>query len=152
MPSHNLQFGGAEHFDATPERVFAAAIDLDATPDNIPDLVSHERVDEHTLRAVVKPGVSFLRGTLKMEIKLVDLHPPESGTMLLNVQGIGTTITVESKMKISPEGTGARLDWQATVTQLKGLIATISPGLVQATAEKTIAAGWTRIRDRLARG
>lgn len=147
-----LQFGGAEHFDAEPARVFAAAIDLDAVPGNIPDLVSHERVDEHTLRAVVKPGVAFLRGTLKMEIQLVDLHPPESGTMMLLVQGIGTTIRVESKMKISAEGNGSRLDWQATVTEMKGLIATVSPGLVKATAEQTITQGWVRLRERLARG
>ena len=152
MPANPLQFGGSEHFDATPERVFAAAIDLDAVPGNIPDLVSHERIDQHTLRAVVKPGVSFLRGTLKMEIKLADLTPPEAGTMLLNVQGIGTSIQVESKMKISPDGDGSRLDWQATVTQLKGLIASISPGLVKATAEKTITEGWTRLRERLAKG
>lgn len=146
----NQQFGGTELFaGVTPERLYHAAIDLDAVPQNIPDLVSHERVDATTLRAVVKPGVSFLRGTLKLEIKLDELQPPEAGVMRLFITGIGVTIRVESRMKVSAYDGGAQLDWQATVTEMKGLIATVSPTLVKATAEQTIVQGWVKLRERL---
>ena len=151
MSLKTLQFGGTEVFEnVSPERLFAAAIDLDALPQNIPDLVSHERVDEHTLKAVVKPGVSFLRGTMKLEVRMGDLDPPHAGTMTMIMQGIGATIRVASQMRISAHGSGSQLDWQAEVTELKGLIATVSPSLVRALAEQTIVDSWKKLRVRLA--
>jgi carbon monoxide dehydrogenase subunit G len=129
--------------------LFAQLTDLDQLAATIPDLVSSERVDECTLRCVVRPGFSFLRGTLKATIALSEVRPPEEATMNVAASGIGTSLSVASKLRIAPEGEGSRLIWEATVSDLKGLVAALSPTLIKAAADQVIRHAWQQIRAKL---
>jgi carbon monoxide dehydrogenase subunit G len=149
MSATNLQFGGEEHFRVAPERLFQAVTDLDALAGTIPDIQSAERIDETTLKAVVRPGFSFLRGTLQTTIKLIQSDPPRSALLQIASQGIGAHITVESRLTIEPDADGSRLTWTATVTQLRGLVATVSRPLISAAATQVIAQGWQHLRKAL---
>src|SRR6478672_9879544 len=82
-------FGGHEQFASSPEKLFSLLTDLDSLAATIPDLVSAEKVDERTMRCVVRPGFSFLRGTMKLEIVMNEVTAPESATMNVSAQGIG---------------------------------------------------------------
>ena len=145
--SSTMQFSGVELFSVPPAKLFAVVTDLDALAATIPDITSAERVDERTLRCVVRPGFSFLRGTLHTTIEIAELQPPESALMRIASQGIGATVKIESRLSISPtDDGGSRLDWTAAVTELKGLVATISRPLIQAAAEKTISKAWHDLR------
>src|SRR5688500_3780765 len=97
-----MQFGGEELFAAPQQTVYAMLVDLDALAAGIPDVVSAERVDDHSLRAVVRPGFSFLRGTMKLKIELSELEPPTSALMRIDSQGIGVSMVVESRMRLEP--------------------------------------------------
>ena len=145
-----LEFGGEEFFAATPERVFAVLTDLDSLARTMPDLVSAKKVDERTLECVVRPGFSFLRGTLRLSVVLVDIQPPQSATMHLTARGIGTKIGVESRLELRADPAGTRLAWSSQVVELSGLVATISRGLIVAAAERQIREIWQRIRAELA--
>jgi carbon monoxide dehydrogenase subunit G len=144
-----LEFHGTEQFAVTPQRLFAVVTDLDALAASIPDLVSSERVDERSLRCVVRPGFSFLRGSLKLHLRLDDLQPPETAKMLVDSQGIGVTMRAESQLRITPESAGSRLDWETRVVEMKGLIASVSPGLIQAAANQVTKTAWQKFRERL---
>jgi len=149
-----LQFGGEEQFAAQPSQVYGLLTDLDGLSRSIPDLVSAERVDERTLQCVVRPGFSFLRGTMKLKIVLEDLTPPgaanaAAATLKIDAQGIGVAMKVVSLMKLEAEGTETKLTWSATVPEMKGLVATVSPGLVKAAADQVIRHGWKEMRARL---
>jgi carbon monoxide dehydrogenase subunit G len=143
------EFGGSEQFRASPEKLFALLTDLDALSATIPDLVSAERVDERTLKCVVRPGFSFLRGTMKLAIALVDSTPPESAAMNVDAQGIGVAMKIASGLKISPDGDGSRLDWTAAIVERKGLISAVSPGLIKAAADQVIRHAWGAVRKQL---
>lgn len=147
-----LEFGGEERFEAPPQKVYALLTDLDAMARTIPDLVSSEKVDEQTLRCVVRPGFSFMRGTMKLAISLADCQPPEQAAMNVAAQGIGVSMAVVSQLRVVPEGDGTRLEWQARVEQLKGLIAAVSPGLIKAAADQVIRHAWGEVRKELERG
>ena len=67
--ANNLEFGGTEQFAAEPEKLYALLTDLDAMAGTIPDLVSAERVELRTLKCVVRPGFSFLRGTMRLPLR-----------------------------------------------------------------------------------
>lgn len=149
MVTPATQFGGEELFAASPERVFAVLTDLDALAASIPDLVSSERPDASTLRCVVKPGFSFLRGTLKLAITMADLQPPRSATMTVVAQGIGVSMQVRSSIEIEAAETGSRLRWSATLERMTGLLSSVSPGLVKAAADQTIRHAWQQARQRL---
>ena len=143
------EFGGTEQFRASPEKLFALLTDLDALAATIPDLVSAERVDERTLKCVVRPGFSFLRGTMKLAIALVDSTPTESASMSVDAQGIGVAMKIASGLKISPDGDGSRLDWTAAIVERKGLISAVSPGLIKAAADQVIRHAWAAVRKQL---
>lgn len=149
MRNSPTQFGGEEIFAASPERVFAVLTDLDALAASIPELVSSERPDANTLRCVVKPGFSFLRGTMKLAITIADLQSPHSATMTVAAQGIGVSMNVRSSIEVEPEATGSRLRWSASLERMTGLLSSVSPGLVKAAADQTIRHAWRQVRQRL---
>ena len=143
------EFGGQERFAAPPEKLFALLTDLDAMAAIIPDLVSSERVDERTLKCVVRPGFSFLRGTMRMTIALGELKPTQSAAMTVSAQGIGVSMNVVSQLNIAPDGPGSLLTWSARIDQLKGLISAVSPSLIKAAADQVIRHAWEQVGNRL---
>ena len=149
MSGTTNEFGGEERFLAPPETLYALLTDLDALSATIPDLVSSERVDERTLKCVVRPGFSFLRGTMKLSIALGETNPPNTAAMTVSAQGIGVSMDVASRLNVSPDGDGSRLVWTARIEQLKGLISAVSPGLIQAAADQVIRHAWSQVRKQL---
>jgi carbon monoxide dehydrogenase subunit G len=143
------EFGGEERFAAAPERVYALLTDLDAMAATIPDLVSAEKVDERTLKCVVRPGFSFLRGTMRLTITLGDCTPGNEAAMNIDAQGIGLSMGVASQLRVSGEPDGSRLDWTARIVQQKGLIAAVSTSLIKAAADQVIRHAWTQVRKQL---
>jgi carbon monoxide dehydrogenase subunit G len=149
MPNSPTQFNGEEQFTVEPARLYAVMTDLDVIAAMIPDLVSHQRANAQTLECVVRPGFSFLRGTMKLSIMLGDLTPPEKATMHVAAQGIGIAMKVDSRLDISPTPTGSQLNWQAEICELKGLIATVSPALVRAAADQVVRQAWQLVHQRV---
>jgi carbon monoxide dehydrogenase subunit G len=143
------EFGGEEHFAASQERLYALLTDLDAMAATIPDLVSSEKVDAQTLKCVVRPGFSFLRGTMRLAITLVDCQPSQRATMRVDSQGIGMGLVVVSDLEISPEPDGSRLDWSARIESRRGLISAVSPALIRGAADQVIRHAWTQVRKQL---
>jgi carbon monoxide dehydrogenase subunit G len=142
-------FGGEETFQASPEKLYALLTNLDAMAGTIPDLVSSEKVDDRTMKAVVRPGFSFLRGTMKLTIALGDCQPHSSAVMNVAASGIGSGMTILSQLNIQPEGAGSKLLWSAKVDELKGLISAVSPTLIKAAADQVIRHAWTAVRKSL---
>jgi carbon monoxide dehydrogenase subunit G len=144
-----LEFGGEETFRAEPARLFKTLTEPEQLARTIPDLVTSECVDQRTLRATVRPGFSFLRGTLKLVITVEEAQSPESATMRVAAQGIGLSMRILSRLTIAPEGAGSRLTWRAEVEELKGLAAALSPGLIQGAADHVIRHAWKQVRTQL---
>lgn len=149
-----MQFDGEETFAAPRERVYALLVDLDGLPASIPDMTSGKRLDANTVEVVVRPGFSFLRGTMKLRISLVDLTPPSDVTMQIDGSGIGVSMRVVSHMQLvdDPASGGTKVMWRSEVANLKGLVATISPGLVRSAADQVVHEGWKRLHERLQPG
>lgn len=145
------RFAGEETFAATPEKLFATLTDLKALAASMPDVQSSEVVDERTVRAVVRPGFSFLRGSMKVTVTLTESQPPRRAVMRTSASGIGVGMEIEARMTIEPhdDGRSSRLLWEATVLERKGLMSAVPSSLIQAAAEKTIRDGWTSLRKRV---
>ena len=151
MPA-TLSFSGDESFDAPADRVYGLLTDAARMIEFMPDVASHEVIDAKTLRCVVRPGFSFLRGTMKMVIHIDELAAGREAKMTVDSEGIGVAMRIESTMLVEPVGERSRMRWSAEVTNMKGLVATLSPGLIKAAAEQVIRGTWDRVRARLAEG
>lgn len=145
------RFAGEETFAAAPEKLFATLTDLKALAASMPDVQSSEVVDERTVRAVVRPGFSFLRGSMKVTVTLTESQPPRCAVMRTSASGIGVGMEIEARMTIEPGEGGAtsRLIWEAAVLERKGLLSAVPSSLIQAAAEKTIRDGWNSLRKRV---
>ena len=111
--------------------------------------MSAEKVDDCTMKCVVRPGFSFLRGTMKLNLSLGEASPPERATMHVDAQGIGVAMKVVSQLSIAPREAGSQLDWTATIVERKGLIAAVSPSLIKAAADQVIRHAWQQVRAKL---
>ena len=149
MAASVLEMGGEENFNASAETLYATLTDIDVMATRIPDLVSSEKIDERTLRCVVRPGFSFLRGTMKLTMAIDPTEPPKNAEMQINAKGIGVTMQVTSSLEVTPNGEGSTLKWTGRVEKMTGLVATISPSLVKAAADQVIRKGWSEIRKQL---
>ena len=145
-----MLLAGSESFAASPEAVFDLLTDLDQLAANIPDLESAQRLDESTLACVVRPGFSFMRGKVNLTIRLVDKQRPQTARLETAMKGIGQSMLAESSIALRPADGGCQLDWEVRVVELKGLIATVSRGLVKAAAERIIVQSYEQIRQKLA--
>ncbi|MBM4107317.1 MAG: hypothetical protein FJ255_00625 [Phycisphaerae bacterium] len=146
----SIELSGSEVFDAPPETVFDTVTDLDKVKSLIPDLVSAEKDADGSLRCVVKPGFSFVRGTLKTTLRVAESNRPSLAVIRVTSAGIGMGMELESRLSISPEPGGkTRMDWKGSVLERKGLIAAVSPGLIRGAAEKTVKDGWDKLRALL---
>ncbi len=144
-------FHGEELLAAPPARVLATLSDLEALGACIPGLVSSERVDGRTLRAVVRPGFSFLRAHLRLTVTLAKPTAPASVAIRLAAQGIGVSLNVDSCLRVEArdEGRASAVRWEARVGELSGLIAAVGPTLIRAAADQVIREGWVALRRRL---
>lgn len=151
MPTALDPFSGEETFAAPPERVFAVLTDLDALPTAMAGLVSSENVDDRTLRAVVRPGFSFMSGQIRLTLSISETLPPKFALMRVAAASIGVGMNIESKLNLSPieEGRSTRLAWEARVHDMKGLITAVPAGLIRAAADKVIRDGWKSLRARI---
>ena len=150
MPAALDPMHGEEIFNAPRSKVYLALTDLDALKQNIPDLQSCEIINPQTMKCVVRPGFSFIRGTMKLTIHLAETTPDESIVMKVNASGIGLTMDIESRLYLTAlDGSQTRLAWQTQVTNRTGLILLVGPSLIQGAAEKTIREGWQKLRGRV---
>lgn len=142
---------GEETFNAPPARVYAALTDLDDLAKNIPDVQSSSKVDDRTLQCTVRPGFSFIRGTLKCKIHLAETRPSEFVKIAVTASGIGMGMEIESRLNIVPVDGGAKskLVYEAQVMSRSGLVSAVPSGLIQGAADKTIKEGWDKLRQRV---
>lgn len=142
---------GEETFNAPPQKVFAALTSLDDLSKSIPDLQTATKLDDRTLQCTVRPGFSFVRGTLKSTIRVVESTPNEAVKIGLSASGIGMGMEIEARLQIQPleGGSRSRLVYEAQVMQRSGLVSAVPAGVIAGAAEKTIKDGWEKVRRQV---
>ncbi|MBM4105641.1 MAG: hypothetical protein FJ257_05020 [Phycisphaerae bacterium] len=135
-----------------PPAVRDALVGLEGVARNMGDVTSVERVDARTLKLVVRPGFSFIRGTLRVTMTIDEVEPGRKLVQTAKSEGIGLSMTIESAITLEPAGTGTKASWEARVVERKGLVSAIGASLIQAAANKVLEDGWNAVRKTLGAG
>jgi carbon monoxide dehydrogenase subunit G len=98
---------------------------------------------------VLRPGFAFVRGTLDVQMEVVDANAPSSARVLLQSKGIGSSADVEATLAFAPEGAGTKVHWVAEVKSLGGLLKLVPAGLIRGAAEKVVNDAWERVGQQL---
>lgn len=145
-------FNGVETFASAPERVYDVLTNPDLLRDCVPDVDTCEVVAPNVLKGVVRPKFAFVRGSLSFTLTLNKTVPGKEAVTINESTGIGAKMTIESRLRVEPgaEGrpAGCTVHWEATVREMKGLLAMVPAGLIRGAAEKTIRDTWELVRAK----
>jgi carbon monoxide dehydrogenase subunit G len=145
-----LRFEGNRDFQQPLAELFARLTDTRFLVDCIPDVESVKGLEADRAELVLRPGFSFVRGTLDVSLQIVEKNAPTSARIALHSKGIGSTSEVEATLMLVSQEAGTRAHWTAEVKSLGGLLKMVPSGLIRGAAEKVIEQAWDRISAALA--
>lgn len=132
------------------EEVWAKLSDARFLVQCIPGVESVASAEADQAVCVLRPGFSFVRGTLEVTLRVVERVPGQSVRAQAHSKGIGSTSDVETRVTFTPRDGGAHLDWTVEIQDLGGLLKAVPQGLVKASAQKVVADLWASLEARLA--
>jgi carbon monoxide dehydrogenase subunit G len=144
-----VRFEGEKDFPQPPAELWTKLSDAHFLVQCIPDVESVTEVESDRARFVLRPGFSFVRGTLEATLRVVDAVVPEAVRYLIANKGIGSSADVEATIALVPQGAGTRLRWTAEVKALGGLLKMVPSGLVRGAAQKVIKDTWSAVEAKL---
>ena len=147
-----LQVAGEEQFTQTRDEIWVHLTDTEFLSQCIPGLDRVDQTESRRLVFRVRPGLAFLKGTLKTTLEIYDEQPPDALRLRVQSKGIGSSALVEIAIRLSANEGGTRLAWSAEVKELGGLLKPVGHSLVSAAAKKVIADGWRGVREALSGG
>jgi carbon monoxide dehydrogenase subunit G len=143
------RFEGDREFSLSQEESWAKLTDARFLVQCIPDVESVTEQEADQAQLVLRPGFSFVRGTLEVSLRVVDAVHPSSARVLLQSKGIGNSSDVEAALQVTPREGGSRVHWAAEIKSLGGLLKMVPSGLIQGAAQKVIADVWSRVEASL---
>ena len=143
-------FSGSEILEASPQEVHAFLTDLDQLVAIVPGLVKKEIGEDGICRTTVRPGFSFIKANLKQDFELIGHTPHEQVVIGVQAKGIGNKFGVESTLNLAPHEDGkTRLDWQAEIVHMSGLVAAVGTTIIRAAADQVIKQGFEAMRKAI---
>jgi carbon monoxide dehydrogenase subunit G len=144
-----VRFEGDKDFPQPPAELWAKLSDAHFLVQCIPDVESIAEMASDRARLVLRPGFSFVRGTLEATLRIVDAVPSQSARYIIANKGIGSSADVEATIALSPQGSGTRVHWTAEVKALGGLLKMVPSGLIRGAAEKVVKDAWNAAEAKL---
>jgi carbon monoxide dehydrogenase subunit G len=147
-----VRFEGSRNLASTPSVVWARLVDPSFLVTCLPDLDRVEQLEPEGARFVLRPGLSFVRGTLQVGLTILEKVPHSSVHYRLNARGIGSSSTVEVVLSLVPQDSGTTLGYVAQVTELGGLLKLVPGGLITGAAQKVVADVLAHVEKNLSPG
>jgi carbon monoxide dehydrogenase subunit G len=102
----------------------------------LPDLQTLEVKDSKTFSVTVKVGIAFVRGSFKFDFTLLDQDPPSHSRFEAMGKGAGVSVRLIATLDLREvDANSTELGWE-TDAELGGLLAEISPSLIQSSTSK----------------
>ncbi|HKI35975.1 MAG TPA: SRPBCC domain-containing protein [Gemmataceae bacterium] len=144
-----IQFEGDRDFAPPPAALWGKLSDARFLVKCLPDVESVARAESSEAVCTVRPGFSFVRGTLELTIRVAEAVPERSVKLLLQSKGMGNSAVVEALLALAPHEAGTRVHWQAQVKEMGGLLKLAPQGLVLGAAQKVLADAWVAVEAQL---
>jgi uncharacterized protein len=144
-----LHFEGEKEFRRPVADVWAKLSDARFLVECVPGVETVVRAEPTEAVWTLRPGLSFVRGTLEITLKVVEAVRESSVRLTVTSKGIGSSSDVEAVLRLTPEGDGTRVAWTADVKSLGGLLKALPQGLLKASAQKVIGDIWAAVEAKL---
>lgn len=145
-----FRFEGEKEFPGRPADLWAKLSDASFLAGCVPDVQTVARAGSDEAVFTVKPGFSFVRGTLEVTLRVLEAEKPARVRLSAKSRGIGSSSEVGASLTLRQAGEGSAVHWTAEVQQLGGLLKAVPQGLIRAAAQKVIGDVWAGVEKRLA--
>ena len=123
---------------APKEKVFTMMMDPNQISQCMPDLQKLEIKSPDEFTAVVKAGVSFIKGDFTIHFTEVEKTPSTHAKLVGHGTGIGSTVDLDAVMDMADTSSGGTsMKWVAEA-RVGGRIASVGQRLLNGQAEKII--------------
>jgi carbon monoxide dehydrogenase subunit G len=143
-----VRFEGEKDFPQPPAELWAKLTDARFLAQCLPDVESVKEAEPQHAVLVLRPGFSFVRGTLDVTLHVVDAVEPAARYTVAS-KGIGSSADVDATIALTPQGNGTRVRWTAEVKTLGGLLKMVPSGLIRGAAQKVIHDAWNAVEAKL---
>src|SRR5260221_12168269 len=103
------RFEGDRDFAKPQPELFAKLTDVPFLVGCIPDVETVRAADADRAELVLRPGFSFVRGTLEVTMRLVERAEPNARVQLSS-KGIGSSSEVDATLALTPTDSETRVD------------------------------------------
>ncbi|MEE9163186.1 MAG: carbon monoxide dehydrogenase subunit G [Thermoplasmata archaeon] len=103
----------------------------------MPDLQLLEVFDPTHFRAVMKVGVSFIKGKFDFDVRVMEEDKPVRARIQAHGRGRGSAVDVDSTIVLIKTARGTEMRWNAEA-HLVGKLANVGSRLIQSTADKKV--------------
>jgi len=145
----SLRFEGERRFSLPPAQLWPKLRDAAFLVHCIPDATVIGEPDRDRGHCSVRPGFSFVRGTMDVTIQILDGEEPVAVKFALISKGVGSSSEVESVLTVAAADSGSVVHWAAELKSLGGLLKMAPTGLVRGAAQKVIEDVWNGIEKAL---
>ena len=133
-----MHFEGTFEVKAPKEKVFDMLMDPNQISNCMPDLQKLEVKSPDEFTAVVKAGVSFIKGDFTLHFTEMEKTRPTHAKLVGHGTGIGSTVDLDAVMDMADTaGGGTSMKWAADA-KIGGRIASVGQRLLNGQAEKIV--------------
>lgn len=144
-----LSFAGTPEIRATVDDVWQRLLDPHFIAQSAPGVESVEIVSEHRFRIHLGFGVALLKLHFDLDVGFDEIVGRESARMVAHGDAPGTTVDMESRIRIESLGPRLqRLHWSADTTVM-GTLAGVGAMLVEGVARKLTERFWENFAERV---
>lgn len=131
-----LHLEGAEALALPRERVYQLLTDSSFIAKSLPDAQETKVIDDSSLEARMKIGISFLTTNMNVKMKIVDKQPPGHARLLAEGVGSGSNMKITSDFDLEGD-TSTKMKWVAEA-EITGVMAGIGSSILKGFAEKKV--------------
>ena len=144
-----LKFEGDKDFPQEPALLWPKLRDAAFLVGCIPDATVEGQPTRDEGKVTVRPGFSFVRGSLDVDVRIVEAQEPTNVKINLKSKGVGSGSDVDVTLLLTTQANGTHLHWSAEVTALTGLLKMVPTGLIRGAGQKAIDDLWQRVGEKL---
>jgi carbon monoxide dehydrogenase subunit G len=116
-------------FSAPPARAYEALVDPVAIKNVLPGCDTFDEVGPEQYKVTLAVNLIAFSATVSGDVTITDRVPAESYRVLVTGQGSLGAVNIECRMRLSPVGSGSRLDYEIDVEALGQLGIVAAPVL-----------------------
>jgi uncharacterized protein len=131
-----LHLEGTEILNLPREKVFQLLTDTSFLAKSLPDARDTKVLEDKSVEAKMKIGISFLTTTMATKMRIADVTPTHHARLLVEGSGSGSSMKITSDFNLEGE-TPTRMKWVADA-EISGVMAGIGSSIIKGFAEKKV--------------